>query len=430
MIGQGLSMDQAPPISIPFRFFFTGFVLQIFAAFFMALLGPGVFETRWSFYMYALTHFYTLGYLALVMFGALFQMIPVTGGFPVKGVKWLAPIIHLIFTLGSLLMVYGFYTTRGATIGHAGLTVAITGMLFSLYLFYLMARESSEWNPPNLTMGYAMLSFALAAIIGVFTGGAHAGFWQLPDHVRFTGVHITFMLGGWISLLITGVSFRIVPMFFITPEYPDTWRKWFPSIYFFILFLYSGSTLLGEEILSIIFLSAGSLFMIGQAVMTIRLIRQRRRKIFDPTAMLFFVSHTSLILSILVYHLAFLLPNYLEKLHVLTGILFLYGFAGTLVNGMILKIIPFLSWFHLNARGYFQAPSMRDFIPEWITGKLPFFRIGSVGILSLSVFWPPAIYLASLAIILDGGLLLMGAALALRLYIQTGKTGEKIVVEP
>jgi hypothetical protein len=31
---------------------------------------------------------------------------------------------------------------------------------------------------------------------------------------------------------------------------------------------------------------------------------------------------------------------------------------------MIYKIVPFLSWFHLNSRGYFIIPTLREFIKE------------------------------------------------------------------
>jgi len=50
----------------------------------------------------------------------------------------------------------------------------------------------------------------------------------------------------------------------------------------------------------------------------------------------------------------------------LAGLLFLLGFAVSVVTGMLCKIVPFLAWFHLQARlGYGPGqPSMRDYLPE------------------------------------------------------------------
>lgn len=44
--------------------------------------------------------------------------------------------------------------------------------------------------------------------------------------------------------------------------------------------------------------------------------------------------------------------------------LFGVGFALSVMNGMLYKIIPFLVWFHLSGAGVFSIPSMREMIEE------------------------------------------------------------------
>ena len=58
----------------------------------------------------------------------------------------------------------------------------------------------------------------------------------------------------------------------------------------------------------------------------------------------------------------FLYINHPDNL--ILPILFALGFLYSLLQGMIYKIVPFLSWFHLNSKGYFQIPTLREFIKE------------------------------------------------------------------
>ena len=59
----GLSLDQAPPVSVPLRFFLTAPLFGIVASVLMLISGPEIFVNRWSPSMVALTHLLTLGFI-------------------------------------------------------------------------------------------------------------------------------------------------------------------------------------------------------------------------------------------------------------------------------------------------------------------------------------------------------------------------------
>jgi hypothetical protein len=40
------------------------------------------------------------------------------------------------------------------------------------------------------------------------------------------------------------------------------------------------------------------------------------------------------------------------------------GFVLSLLYGMLYKIVPFMTWFHLSNMGYFNVPMMREMVPE------------------------------------------------------------------
>ena len=83
----GLSFEQAPPFSLPLRFFLTA-PLFLLAAAVLIVLAPDALASRWTPQALALTHALTLGFLAMVMLGALMQMLPVVAGSPCLRPGW------------------------------------------------------------------------------------------------------------------------------------------------------------------------------------------------------------------------------------------------------------------------------------------------------------------------------------------------------
>lgn len=80
MIPAGLSFQQAPPLSVPLRFFLTAPWFLLGAALLLIVTGPDLMLSRHSPAALAATHLITLGFTTLVMVGALLQLLPVLGG--------------------------------------------------------------------------------------------------------------------------------------------------------------------------------------------------------------------------------------------------------------------------------------------------------------------------------------------------------------
>ena len=75
-----LSFDQAPPVSVPFRFFLTAPWFGVAAGLLLAWSGDLAVASRWTGQALALTHLLVAGYLLQAMTGALFQFVPVAAG--------------------------------------------------------------------------------------------------------------------------------------------------------------------------------------------------------------------------------------------------------------------------------------------------------------------------------------------------------------
>ena len=124
-----LSLEQAPPYHVPLRFFVTAPVFAMVAALVLMFAGPAAFASRWSPALLAVTHLLTLGYVSMVMLGAMLQMLPVLAGVPVRRVVFIGSTVHLFIVTGSLLLAGGFLWHQSSLLLAAAGLLA-TGLVF------------------------------------------------------------------------------------------------------------------------------------------------------------------------------------------------------------------------------------------------------------------------------------------------------------
>jgi hypothetical protein len=113
-------------------------------------------------------------------------------------------------------------------------------------------------------------------------------------------------------------------------------------------------------------LAAGILLF---ALTTLRLQSRRRRKLPDVTLDFWRLGMASLIGCVLIWFAARFWPAWADSdaYPLLLGVLFIGGFAVSVVNGMLYKIVPFLAWFHLQAQLQARAgsiPTMKEMIVD------------------------------------------------------------------
>ncbi|MDB2562592.1 hypothetical protein N9X61_03195, partial [Sulfurimonas sp.] len=105
----GLSIDQAPPISAPLRFFLTAPLFAILAGFLILLTESESLISRFTMDSIVITHIITIGFLGFIMLGAMTQMLPVLAGAKIPKVNVIATLSHALLVLGSLSMFIGLY---------------------------------------------------------------------------------------------------------------------------------------------------------------------------------------------------------------------------------------------------------------------------------------------------------------------------------
>jgi hypothetical protein len=168
-----------------------------------------------------------------------------------------------------------------------------------------------------------------------------------------------FMLFGWIGVLIMAVAFQVIEMFYVTPPYPEAVRKWFPLAILAVLVLQVPFYLVSPVVVTALDVVTGVLFFVF-ALVTLMRLSQRKRPVADTTVWLWRTGLAALAASVPLSLLSLFADAGTSFL--LATLLFGY-FVLSIIFAMSYKIVPFLVWFHLNAKGVLECPMMGDVIP-------------------------------------------------------------------
>ena len=131
---QGVSFEHIPAMHIPFRFFNTAPWMGVLAAIVLMSGGSSGLHSQWTPSLLAATHFLTLGFMATVMLGALFQLLPVIGGVQIPYTPFVATVVHLALMIGVPLLALGFFI-RNYQLFWFAIPLLIFGFLVFLMAF-------------------------------------------------------------------------------------------------------------------------------------------------------------------------------------------------------------------------------------------------------------------------------------------------------
>ncbi len=420
-----LSTEQAPPISVPLRYFAAAPVFLIFSALLLALSGSNPFADLRSGAQIAATHHITLGVMAMVMLGAIQQMLPVVIGSPMPASRIVAWLTFLPLIAGVLLFSASFMLGKMFMLDWAWTLLGLSFLIFIAASLLSLWRATAQ-NATKTAIFLSIISLAGAVSLGLLLAHGYAAGLPLSYPLLATA-HISLALGGWVLLLIIGVSYQVVPMFQLTPNYP----KWMTSALapaLFIVLLLKLGLLPFETMPSWSGFFVECLFWLlacSFAVITLKLQSQRRRRVPDAPLSFFRLGMASLLLAAIFSLAALIWPQYSDNLRTLSALAYILGFALSLIQGMLYKIVPFLIWFHL-FRGGIKAikagvPNMKEIIPEPLMWRHLWLQCATL-LTALMAPWSTEVaYLTMLGLLLQGILLAYAIYIGIRVYRHTLK---------
>jgi len=413
----GLSTDQAPPISAPIRFFLTAPLFAIFAGLLIFGTDAEVLMSRFSYETIAVTHAITIGFLGFVMLGALTQMLPVLAGVKVYKVEALTISSYLILVVGIVSMVFGLYFQKHtfsyvATFALSiGFLMLVVPMLFSL-------KNVINVTPTIRAMKVSLVFALVSVLLGAYLLLSHAGSSTGSIHGVLANIHSVWAIFGFGGILIIGVAFQVLPMFYVAPRFKQFCKRRVVWLISLGLVLWAVLNILGTNYEFLAKIWIGLFFWAFVTTVWIKL-NQRRRPITDVTV--WYWRSSSIFLSVGIF--TWIFNSFINnELIVPISILIGGGFIISIMIGMLYKIIPFLVWFHLNARGYMNIPTMNEMIDKkFAKVQYVLYIISLIGF-SLSYFYPQFLELSSLSFILSMILLEYNVINPVLIYLKIMKT--------
>jgi hypothetical protein len=424
----GLVLDSLPPIHIPLRFFLTAPWFGILAAMVVLFSGAELWTSHWNPALIGLTHLFTLGFMTMTMLGALFQLLPVLSGERVPGGSPLAFAVHLLMVAGVLCLSAGFVFQAYFLSGIAVVLLAMALVGFTVAIGRKLVTNIAGGDSIHA------LRLAIAALLvtlGLGCYRAMAYLYPLAFTSNLTMLHVSWALLGWVLILIMGISFQVIPMFQVTPDYPSVLTRLVPPV------IFTGLLLLTFVQTPVAI--AGVVIVTGAAVLiyagfSLRLLQHRKRRLMDVSVRFWQLGLSCLILAVLLFWLVFLLPGVAgaamtsARGMMLVGVLMIPGFACSIIMGMLQKIVPFLAFLHLqrhcsaNIRAIRSLPNMHGFISP--ARSLWLLRIHVVAIAAMlgAVIHGPLTAVAGFALLLEFGWLAFLSINAVLLYAGTRRS--------
>ena len=408
----GLSLNQAPPIEVVLRLFFVGSLFGIVLSL-MLFFWHNELANISAPHTLAIIHTFTLGVMASFMLGALFQMMPVLCGVHIKAPIDLSIRVYVTLSIGVIFLVTAFIN------GAVSLYILASIFLgYSLLISaYVMIKQLLSIKHSNSSRGMllALVALSITAILGIILVYIRAGF-NLPfDYLAIKSIHYSFGLFGWIALLIISVAFQVVEMFYVTPKYSEKYAKYITIALFSLLLLYAIMKYLDLGVASIIPYILAIIVGINAAITLIKF-KQKKRPINDASIFFWIVGMVSLMLFSI---------TFLVGLPIFISAEFFAFFALSILFAMSYKIVPFLVWFHLNAKGYFDAPMMHEVIsPKY--AKINFWiYLSSIILFLIAIKFSIIFYIGSFLLLLSFCMLSYSIYRALEKYNFTLKYGKK-----
>ena len=419
----GLSLEQAPPISVVLRFFVTASIFGILLGIFLIVDGLGLSSSLTGNKSVLITHILALGVMASFMLGSLFQMLPVIAGVVITMPTQKATVVHLLFVVGLFIQLYAFADSSIPLLYFLASAYLGIGLLYALYLMLKELIQIKDHSSSSKGMIFSLVSFLLTIILGIYLLLSLGGYLDGLLFLRVKEIHYSFALFGWISLLIISVSFQVIEMFYVTPKYP-IWMSTYLTMGIFTLLFFKSMAIFMAFEFQFITVILTVLFML-YAGTTIHRLYRRKRPTSDATVWFWRLGMGLFITSMLITLLDVFTEINLEVK--MFSYLAFIGFVLSIIFAMTYKIVPFLTWFHLSNQGYIEAPMMHDIVhPK--TVKKHFYIHGTMLIsFGFSLFFDLIFFdlLSAVLLLLSFGWLLYNLIFAIKKYHYTQKYTER-----
>lgn len=384
------SFQMAPSFRLVGLYLGTGITaflaLCLLLALYSADLQGAFFQGR----ILALTHLTVLGWVSMVIFGALFQMVPVVFETRLHSEK-LAFLQYALFLPGLLGMVVSFWNFKLGD--NLLVSAALTAAAFFLFIVNVGTTliRSQARSLSGLFIATGLFYLSLTATLGFLLAlNLTHPYIVRRDHLDLLKIHAHWGMAGWVGMIIMGVALKLIPMFSLAHGFQTKPAKWAYGLFNTGLLTLALGWWTGPQGWAV--KTGGALLACGATcfLYQIKLIHGARLRRTPDLGMRYSLLAFSLVAVAAGLGLGLIFFNFQDGLRdgaVLTYVsVVLLGAFSLLIMGQLYKIVPFLVWFHTFSSqvGLKPVPLLKDLYDEKIGSRqfwlmslsLPFLWVG------------------------------------------------------
>ena len=364
-----IATPYTPPFNVVRRYFIAATVT------FILLNGMMLFSYQYlqGFHfqprLLAFVHMAILGWATLIVMGAMTQLVPVileTSLYSVRIARW-----GLWLYLAGVFGISGhfwYFAIKGSGMISSAAFAFLAVILFVINIAITLLKVKSM----NITVAHIIASiFYLASVATVgFILSINLGYPFINgSHLKYLSLHAALGFGGWFSMIIMGVSYRLLPMFTLSYTY-RTWPGW--TAFWLVNIGIWGIVvefLLQRPFYSSVLIAIG-LFMFSYQVILIMRGRMRKSLDIGLKHAIFAYGYIPFAALLGLYiAMSQSLPVIKQRFVLIFGFTVIFGCLTFLIIGMMYKIVPFLVWFHKfsDKVGKEKVPLLKDMFSERIS---------------------------------------------------------------
>ena len=362
-----------------------------------------------------LVHLVALGWLSLLLCGALFQFVPVLVAKPLHDNR--LPFATLCCLLAGLAMLLCGFLQLDGTLGGDWQLLPVGGSLLAFGLtltLYNLGRTLWAGRPLPLPARFVVVglcSVAATAGFGLVFASVLSGLAVAPPLAALTAsglpLHIVAGIGGWLTFTAMGVSYRLLAMFMLAPE-----EKRATSIAAFwsgvgVLVIAigggTGAILLNWDpepvLVASALLAVPVLALYGYDV--VLLYRGRKRRRLETNSLMAAPALASLGLAVVLV-VALLALGQLPRLAGAVVYLLAFGWLSGLGLSQLYKIVAFVTWLECYGPmlGRTPTPRVQDLVVESRARKWFYLYFGAVWLGTIALLTNQNLAFRGLAVLL------------------------------
>jgi hypothetical protein len=340
-----------------------------------------------------LVHVVAIGWLSLLMCGALFQFLPVLVAQPLHSDT--APLPALAALVGGLAaLILGFLQLGGRLDPAAPFfptAAALLGAGFAIVLWNLACtfRSAATRPLPARFVLVGLVGLAATAALGITFALVLGGTVSYGPLLALTGagvpLHAAAGLGAWLTFTAIGVSYRLLAMFMLAPELERRGTK--AALWLGAAAL--GVAVLGGSVAAMLGRPAGPVLAAGggaglaalgfYARDVVHLYRSRKRPRIELNSRMAVWAFASLAAAVVLLVVLTLAGRLAEQVGAVV-FLVAFGWLSGLGLAQLYKIVAFLTWLECYGPvlGKAQTPRVQDLVVE--PRAIKWFRVYYAGV--------------------------------------------------